>query len=190
MRDPNCRCSTRGRPQPNFLITSATWCTCKLHKAQTRETLAKETPETREAKDKTTEMEEAPKLRNTLGTEEARERTAAIRKVINNLMETKPGTAGKTGRATDTQTEDNGETTEAVRSVEATTTQNIDPNDNRESMKAAATEAMKAIGDAAKALEAIIGTQDPIGTTQDTGLNNNNRPTQPTRPTRIQSKLR
>ena len=97
MRDPNCRCSTRGRPQPNFLITSATWCTCKLHKAQTRETLAKETPETREAKDKTTEMEEAPKLRNTLGTEEARERTAAIRKVINNLMETKPGTAGKTG---------------------------------------------------------------------------------------------
>ena len=182
VRDPNCSCSARRRPQSNFLITSATWCTCELHKAETRETLAKETSETREAKDRiittkdeTTELEETPKSGNTLGTEEAREPTAAIRKDIKNLMETKPGTARKTGGATDTQTEDNGETTEAVRSVEAAITQNINPNDTREAMKAAAMEVIKAIGDAAKALEAIIGTQNPIDTTQDTGPNNNDK---------------
>ena len=48
-------------------------------------------------KDETTEVEETPKSMNTLGTEEARKPTAATRKEINNPMETKPGTAGKTG---------------------------------------------------------------------------------------------
>ena len=52
-RDPNCRCSARGRPRPDFLITSVTWCICELHEAETRETFADETSETREAKDLT-----------------------------------------------------------------------------------------------------------------------------------------
>ena len=104
MRDPNCRCFARGQPQPDFLITSITWCTCEPYKAETRETLVEETSETREAKDwiiatknKTTKEEETPKSMNTLGTEEAREPTAAFRKEIKNPMETGPGTAGKTG---------------------------------------------------------------------------------------------
>ena len=95
----------KGRPQPNCLITSVTWCTCELQDAKTRKTLAEETSETREAKDliivtkdDTTEREQTPKPGNTLGSEEAREPTAAIRKEIKNPMETGPGTAKKTRR--------------------------------------------------------------------------------------------
>ena len=66
MRDPNCTCSARGWPRPRCLITRVTWCTCELHEAKTRETLAEKTSETGEAKDliivtKATEMEETPK---------------------------------------------------------------------------------------------------------------------------------
>ena len=156
--DPNCRCSARGRPRPDFLITSVTWCTCEPREAETRKILAEETSEMGEAKDliivmkdETTEMEETPKSGNTLGIEEAREPTAAIRKEIKNLMETGPGAARKTRGAVDTETEDNGETTEAVRPVETAVNQSIGPNDTRKAMKAAAMEAMKAIGEAAKA---------------------------------------
>ena len=66
-RYPKWRCSARGRPQPDCLITRITWCTCELHKAETRETLAEETSKTGEAKDlmivikdETTEMEKPP----------------------------------------------------------------------------------------------------------------------------------
>ena len=112
---------------------------------------------------------------NYLGTEEAREPTAATRKEIKKQMETRSGAARKTRGAVDTETGDNGETTEAVRPMEVNTTQTIDPNDTRKAMKAAAMEAMKAIGEAAKALEAIIGPKNLINIAQDTGLNDNDK---------------
>ena len=112
-------------------------------------------------KDETTVTEETPKSGITLVIKEARELTTTIRKEIQNLTETLPGAARKTMGAVDTETGDDRETTEAVRPLEAAIPQTVDPYDTRK--------AMKAIGEAAKALEAAIGTKNLIDITQDTG---------------------
>ena len=98
MRNPNCRCSARGRTRTNFLTTSITWCTCGLSEDNTRENPAEETYETVKTKEPniatkngTTEMEETPKSGNTIVTEEAKKPTAVIRKKTKTLMETKLG---------------------------------------------------------------------------------------------------
>ena len=62
-----------------------------------------------------------------------------------------------------------------MRPDEAAITQTMDPNNTRKAMKAAAMEAMKAIREAAKALEAVIGAKNLIDITQDTGLNDNDK---------------
>ena len=69
--------------------------------------------------------------------------------------------------AVDTETGDNMETTEVVRSVEAVITQAMDPNDTRKAMKDTSIKATNAIGEAPNAVEAVIGTKNLINTTQD-----------------------
>ena len=66
-----------------------------------------------------------------------------------------------------TETGDNMETTEVVRSVEAVITQTVDPNDTRKAMKDTSIKAMNAIGEAPKAVEAVIGAKNLINITQD-----------------------
>ena len=137
------------------MITSTTWCTFGLCKGKTRETITDENSKTVKTqnpnigtKDRNTKMEEAPKIGNTFGTEEAKEPTAAVRKTTKTLMETKlgPGTARRSKGIMDKDTGEDEETIEAVRPAEATTTQTIAHKHTKKGANAAETEARDLAG--------------------------------------------
>ena len=109
---------------------SIIWRTCGLREGKACETPAEETfkkIKTKDpniaTKDGTIKMEEAQKAGNTLGIEEAKEPTAAIRKTTKTLMETKlgPGATKRSKGIMDTETGEDVETIKAVRPAKVIT---------------------------------------------------------------------
>ena len=87
---------------------------------------------TNATKDKTTETEKTSRSKNTPGV----------------------------GEATKAKTKDDKNTVKTARAVETTTIHTTTPSDNKQAKKAAALETMKAIGEAAKAMEASMGAKN------------------------------